>query len=124
MSTIAYLIPHDDEKPIQKIEAVGNLDDVDTLVFEGRLTNRIGISVVGGSGVQFAYDDMGLFTQAHNLNRRAMKLWANAAGLTLADFRQPLVGNYLVMGYSPDTGETIDVPAAVETKLTSDWINE
>lgn len=124
MSTIAYLIPHDDEKPIQKIDAVGNLDDIDTLVFEGRATNRIGISAVQGSGVQFAYDDMGLFLQAGNVNRRAMKLWANAAGLTLADFRQQLVGNYLVMGYDPETGETIDVPATVEAKLTPEWMDQ
>lgn len=122
--TIGYLIPHDNEKPIEQVRIDGTPEQLDALIAIPEYGHGMhSISTVRNAGIMFAYDDVGLLVQPDNINSRAMKLWANAAGVNVSAFRQYLVGNYVVMGID-DEGETMDVPTAIAEKLTSDWINK
>jgi hypothetical protein len=58
------------------------------------------------------YDDNGLLNQPNNTNVRAMKLWAWLIGMPLDQYRQPLVGNYVVHGLD-SYGEPVDVTSDV-----------
>lgn len=62
---------------------------------------------------QLMYDDMGFYDQPNNTNPRAMKLWAHLAGIPLDNFRQNLVGDFVVIGLDPVMGETENVPGHV-----------
>lgn len=120
---LAYFIPWNEGEPMKELQVA----DDESLIPELEAAigvDMLGFSTVAGYGVQFCYDDMGLFNQPGHINPRAMKLWAAAAGRPLADFRQPLVGNYVVLGLDPNTGDTIDLPAAVVEKLTKEWMEQ
>lgn len=123
-TTTGYLIPYDGSQPIKKVYIDENLSGVSALIFQPELETdgMLGVSSVRSAGIQFIYDDMGLYNQPDNVNDRAMKLWANAAGVPVNRFVTKLVGNYVVMGLDPNDGESIDVPADIENKLTSDWL--
>jgi hypothetical protein len=106
----ALLIPADENKPVE--EVVFDNDRPDQW---GKLVGAeaIDFSTFRQKRTQLMYDDMGLYTQPDNTNVRAMKLWAHLAGMNLDNFRQPLVGDYVVLGLDPIEGETEDVTAEV-----------
>ena len=122
MATTAYVIPHDKDKPITPLVLDGDYIDEIVLAVFGQESGPLGWSTLRGADIQFFYDDVGLYLQPENINHRAMKLWAHAAGRSLDDFRQPLVGNYVVLGVNR-IGDMTDVPSSIESKLTEEWMS-
>ena len=72
------------------------------------------------------YDDEGLFRleageRLHDIiNLRAMQLWAYCDGVTLTDFRVPLIGDYVIVGDADEDGNSLDAPEWVAT-FPFDW---
>lgn len=108
----ALLIPADEMKPVEEITFDSDKpgDWGDMVKSENGLVD---FSTFRDKRTQLMYDDMGLYTQPNNTNVRAMKLWAHLAGVSLDNFRQPLVGDFVVLGLDPYEGETEDVTADV-----------
>lgn len=111
----ALLIPADPKHPVRVAEIEDTHDEVAQLVFGVHYPSRdeLGFSTFSlslESGVQLAYDDLGLLREPPvQVNDRAMALWALLSGRMTDGFTQPLVGTYVAMGFD-ETGETIDVP--------------
>jgi hypothetical protein len=110
----ALLIPFDENKPVEEIEF--DADRPDTwakLVCPAGGSGAIDFKSFPTQGTQLMFDDMGLYDQPNNTNPRAMKLWAHLSGISLDNFRQPLVGDFVVLGLDRYQGETEDVPGHV-----------
>lgn len=115
MTTIkALLIPYDESVPVEEFEFDdGKFTTIDDKVLGGNIKGSyLGISTFRNKNTILMYDDTGLLTQPNNTNTRAMKLWAHLAGMNLDNFRQPLVGNYVVSGLT-DWGDSADVTSDV-----------
>ena len=105
----ALLIPHDEMQAVEEVEF--DTDRVHT--WEELVGSKtLDFKSFPTQGAQLMYDDMGLYRQPNNTNVRAMKLWAHLAGVSLDNFRQNLVGNFVVIGMTR-YGETADVPGSV-----------
>ncbi len=112
----AVRVPWDDSKPIQVVEYDEGGENLEELVFgpltPGHSSRVCGMSIMNRE-VQAAYDDEGMFNQPFNQNVRAMKLWAHLSGRKLSDFVQPLWGDFVILGFERDSGDTKDVPQSV-----------
>lgn len=120
---MAYRIPCDEEVPVERIHLEDSVSGLTSAVFDGTGIEHedrvISISTFPHAGVQMAYDDNGLYRAGPCTNQRAMRAWAHLTGRSVEDFVTPLVGNFVVFGVEPYTGETADVPIEVAA-----WIEE
>lgn len=121
-TTKGILIPFKMDEQVQVVDIdSANWDQMHALVFGQGTTAEDGgtldFATFRTRGVQMCYDDLGLHDQPQNVNPRAMALFAELAGRDVADFAVPLVGNYVVMGLHPYTGDTTDVPVEVVAML-------
>lgn len=108
----ALLIPWDETKPVEEFEYV---EDHWTELSEKITGNTAGMldqRTFPTRHTQLWFDDLGHYDQPNNTNVRAMKLWAHLCGINLDNFRQTLVGNFVVMGID-ELGEAADVPGHV-----------
>jgi len=107
----AIRIPFQIDEPVEKVEYDDEKrDQLSELVF-GTSDDSLplGYASFRTKGVQMFFDDLGLFRQPTATNLRAMELWAALAGRRFSEFRQPLVGDYVVLGMTEWDGETADV---------------
>lgn len=99
-------------------------DDLTSLVHEpGHSSTELDFKTFRAHGVQFCYDDLGLFRIPLQRNIRAELIWAALAGVDSSDFAQPLAGNFVMLGLDPHSGDTRHVPmlaAAMAMKLWDD----
>lgn len=121
----AVKIPFDAEKPIEVVEYDEGGENLEELVFgplaTGHSSRTVGMSIMSREA-QCAYDDEGMFNQPFSINERAMKLWAHLSGRKLSDFRQPLWGDFVILGFERDSGDTKDVPQSVFDYFSEDVI--
>ena len=119
MKHTAYVVPTHPREPIRQIEVDDNFDFAE-IIFENTeySDEYVGMSSMRHAEVQFAYDDKGLYRPGamYNLNFRMMELWGLLLGVPARDV-SPLVGTFIVMGLSPYSGETQNVPTLVEVWL-------
>lgn len=125
----ALRIPYDRTKPVEEVDY--NEDDdrsLAKLVFEktGVDPNKgtIDMASFRQCRTQMAYDDLGMYTQPEHINTRAMALWAVMTGMRLEDFRQPLWGDFIVLGVTPEAGETEDVDDRVRALFAELKVSE
>lgn len=116
----AVLVPYNDEANVRvfnyrEVEELNHLIHSNTPVGQSRYLD---FKTFPFHGVQLAYDDMGLYQQPLNINRRAMKLWAHLAGMTVQDFTQNLVGDFVVIGVT-DWGDYADVSEEMVTTIST-----
>lgn len=115
MSTYKALrIPYDRSKPVEEVAYnEDNIHSLAELVFQNTdiapANGTIDVATFRSSRTQLAYDDNGLYTQPNNINSRAMALWAVMSGRHIEDFVVPLVGDYVVIGLNPASGDSEDV---------------
>lgn len=111
----ALLIPADPNQEVRVVEIADDGDEVAQLVFGEHYPQRRELSFSPfhtsmGLRVQLAYDDLGLLRSERTyVNVRAQALWALLTGRLNDDFAQPLVGNFVALGFDEE-GETTDVP--------------
>lgn len=121
----AVKVPWDAEKPIEVVEYHEGGDNLEELVFgplvPGHTSRVCGMSIMGREA-QCAYDDEGMFNQPFNVNVRAMKLWAHLSGRKFTDFVQPLWGDYVILGFERDSGDSKDVPDSVLAFFAEDVV--
>lgn len=110
--TRALLIPYDENLPVEEFDYDPNRWTELAEKVTGSTTGMLDARTFPSKRTQLFYDDMGMYDQPNNINVRAMKLWAHLSGINL-DFRQTLVGNFVVLGLSPEFGDTEDVPKEV-----------
>ena len=97
-------------------------DDLTDLVHEPSSGNtELDFKTFRAHGVQFCYDDLGLFRIPLVRNIRAELLWAALAGVDRADFTQPLAGNFVMLGLDPYSGETRHVPTMAASLAFKLW---
>lgn len=110
--TKALLVPWDETLPVEEFDYN---EDRWTDLAEKITGDRGGMldqRTFPTQRTQLFFDDLGLIDQPNNTNPRAMKLWAHLCGINLDNFRQTLVGNFVVLGID-ELGEAADVTAQV-----------
>ena len=126
-TTRALLIPWDNSQPVQDVTwDTDSNDDVNGFIFgpEGAEKGFVDVKTFRHHRLQLVFDDMGIIKQPTHINDRAMQLYARLSGFQLADFEQPLVGNFLVIGLDPDSGETEDVPQNIRRWFGEEGVDQ
>lgn len=116
MKHTVLVIPANRDTPMKYVEYDEDTGDLAKLVFEEHPgSGMLGFSSLASEGVQFCYDDLGLYREdaEQHVNTRAMILWASLKGRPVKELN-PLVGTFVALGVNQYSGETQALPPQVE----------
>lgn len=117
MQNLGIRIPANGDQPMEEFIYTDDLEGIYRAV--GR--EGVDFATFPEHQVQLAFDDMGLMRDpVPKINERAMRLWATLSGQPMAAFRQPLVGDYAVLGMTI-SGEYFDAPSV---DVVAAWIRQ